>query len=139
NPFSSIPSVIKDNGDKEINASISMSISSEQFRAIELAAINFSAQPYLLDKSNCTDYALKVFNAGRTSPISMDPYILNQSGIVMSNGMASDPMTVTIKNSPQKLYEKLANMKASGDAEAQSIQLDLSHNLHSAISHGMCN
>jgi len=139
NPFSSIPSAIKDNGDKEINASISISINSEQFQAVESAAINFSAQPYLLDKSNCTDYALNVFNVGRAIPITIDPYILRQSGIVMSNGMSSDPITVTIKNSPQKLYEKLANMKANGGAEAQSIQLDLSHNLHSPISHGMCN
>jgi len=139
NPFLSIPSIIKDNGDKEINGSISMSLNSDQFNSIKSAAIDFCNRPYTLDKSNCTDYALSVFNAGRRSPITMNPYIVSQAGIVMANGMSSVPITVTINNSPQKLYEKLAYMKTSGDSEGANIQLDLSHNLHSPISHGMCN
>ncbi|HEY4287984.1 MAG TPA: hypothetical protein VGN00_12855 [Puia sp.] len=139
NPFSPIPSAIKDNKGQEINASITMSIGPDQFNAIRSTAINQSAQPYILDKSNCTDFALSVFNAGRSTPLTMDPYILRQAGIAVSNGITSPPITVTINNSPQKLYAKLATMKTNGNAEAGNIQLDLSHNLKAPISHGECN
>ena len=139
NPFSSIPSAIKDNRGQEINASITMSIGPDQFNAIRSTAINQSTQPYLLDKSNCTDYALSVFNAGRSTPLTMDPYILRQAGLAASNGITSSPITVTINNSPQKLYAKLATMKNNGDLEAANIQIDLSHTLKAPISHGECN
>jgi len=139
NPFSPIPSAIKDNKGQEINASIIMLINSEQFKAIGSAAINLSAQPYMLDKSNCTNYALNVFNAARTIPLAVEPYILVQSGIAIGNGMSSAPITATINNSPQKLYEKLSTMKTNGDPEATNIQMDLSHNTKAPISHGECN
>lgn len=139
NPFSPLPSAIKDNKGQEINASISMTVNAEQFNSIRTTAINLSSNPYVLDKSNCTDYALSVFNAGRSIPLTMDPYYLRQAGIVMGNGMSSTPITVTINNSPQKLYAKLSTMKKNGDIEAQNILLDLSHNLKAPISHGECN
>ncbi|WP_431209454.1 hypothetical protein ACQ86N_25185 [Puia sp. P3] len=138
-PFSPIPSAIRDNGNDEINASLIMTINNDQFNAVRSAAVNFSAKPYLLDKSNCTDYALSVFNVARTTPLTMDPYVLRQAGIVLTNGLSSEPITVTIANSPQKLYDKLANLKMSGGTEASNIQLDLSHNLNSPFSHGECN
>jgi|GEM_PF-767196 len=139
NPFLAIPSVMKDNGDKEINASLMMSIDSKQFDAIKTSAINLSTTPYTLDKSNCTDYALGVFNSVRSTPLTMQPYVLRQSGIAMANGMSSSPITVTINNSPQNLYATLSVMKANGNTEESNIQLDLSHNLRSPISHGSCN
>jgi len=139
NPFLPIPSAMKDNGDKEINASITMSIDSKQFDVIKSTAINLSTNSYTLDKSNCTDYALGVFNSTRSTPLTMQPYVLRQAGIALSNGMASSPITVTINSSPQKLYAELSDMKSNGNAEASNIQLDLSHNLRSPISHGPCN
>jgi len=139
NPFSPIPSAIKDNKGQEINASIFMVLNSSQFNAIRSAAISLSAQPYMLDKSNCTNYAMNVFNAARAVPLTMETYTLRQSGIVMANGMSSTPIIVTINDSPQKLYEKLSTMKTNGDPEASNIQVDLSHNTKAPISHGECN
>ncbi|MBS1664721.1 MAG: hypothetical protein JST68_26990 [Bacteroidetes bacterium] len=139
NPFSSLPSAIKDNGNKEINASIGMSINADQFEAIKAMSINLSSKSYELDKFNCTDYALTVFNATRAVPITMDPYILRQGGITVGNGVSSAPVTVVIASSPQKLYDKLATMKTGGSTEAANINLDLSHNTKAPISHGACN
>jgi hypothetical protein len=139
NPFSPLPAAIKDNKGQEINASISMSMNSTQFDAVKAAAITLSTQAYQLDKSNCTDYALNVFNAARAVPLTMDPYLLRQAGIVMANGLSSPSITVSITNSPQKLYAKLSSMKSNGGDEAGNIQLDLSHNLKAPISHGECN
>jgi hypothetical protein len=139
NPMSAVGSVIRDNSNAEINASITMTINSDQFNTIRAAAINLSNNPYRLDKSNCSDYALGVFNAARANPLTVDPYILRQAGIVMGNGASSAPITVPITNSPQMIYEKLSAMKASGDPEASNIQVNLTNGLYSPKSHGECN
>lgn len=139
NPFSPIPSVIKDNGNKEINGSLTMTINAEQFSIIKSAAFNLSSLPYTIDKSNCTDYAVNVFNTVRPAPLTMDPYVLRQGGITVGNGASSPPIEIVINNSPQKLYRRLEEMKKSNNPEAANIQLDLSHNLKSPISHGACN
>ena len=100
-PFSALPSVIKNNGGQEINGMLTMSLSVEQFNNLRSAAINLSTKPYILDVSNCTDYALGVFNSVRTLPIELPPYIVQQPGVIVSGGQVSPGFTVTIQNSPQ--------------------------------------
>jgi len=139
NPMSAVSSVIRDNSNAEINASITMTLNSDQFNTIRAAAINLSTNPYELDKSNCSDYALGVFNAARANPLTVAPYMLRQAGIVMGNGLSSAPITIPITNSPQMIYEKLAAMKANGNPEASNIQLNLTNGLFSPNSHGECN
>jgi hypothetical protein len=139
NPFTPISSVIRDNGNSEINASLTMTINPDQFNVIKNSIVNLSKNPYQLDKSNCSDYAIGVFNSVRAAPLLVEPYLLRQAGVVMGNGLSSPPITVPIANSPQMIYQKLSAMKANGDTEASNIQLDLSHNLHSPNSHGPCN
>ncbi|HEY4291391.1 MAG TPA: hypothetical protein VGN00_30025 [Puia sp.] len=139
NPMSAVGSVIRDNSNAEINASITMTMNPDQFNTIRAAAIALSQKPYQLDKSNCSDYALGVFNAARTNPLTVDPYMLTQAGIFMGNGLSSPPVTVPITNSPQMIYEKLSAIKANGAAEASNIQLNLTNGLLSPYSHGECN
>jgi hypothetical protein len=138
-PFAPIAAVIKDNGDKEINGAISISINSDQFNTLKTYAISRSVAPYTLNTSNCTDYALSVFNSVRTTPLQIQPYINHQPGIVLANGMSSPGVDITINSSPQQLYNKLATMKSAQDPEASNILLDLSHNTKSPASHGECN
>lgn len=139
NPISPIAAVIKDNGDKEINAAVTISISSDEFNTMRTYAVNRAHIPYTLDKSNCTDYALSVFNSVRVNPLRIDPYVNHQPGIVLANGMTSPGVNISINSSPQELYNKLATMKKSSDPEASKIQLDLSHHTKSPASHGECN
>ncbi len=139
NPFSPITSVLKDNGNREINASITMVITSDQFNAVKVGAINLCNSSYSLDNSNCTDYALGVFNAARTNPLKIDPYIIREPGISSPTGISSPGFDVTINSSPQQLYSKLSAMKSASDPEASNIQVDLSHNYKSPASHGECN
>lgn len=138
NPFAPIPGVIKNNGTQEINGAISMSLTADQFNILKTNAITLSSKPYVLDASNCTDYALNVFNSVRATPIVLSPYIVNEPGIIMSGAPASNGFTVTVTNSPQQLFQKLTQMKAN-NAESSNIQLDLSHNFMSPASHGECN
>ncbi len=138
NPFSSRQSAIKDNGGQEINGSLTISISTAQFNSLKTTAINLASKSYVLDSSNCTDYALGVFNSARSSPIVLPPYVVREPGLIISGASASSGFTVTIANSPQQLYEKLSQMKTNADAEASNIQLNLSHNLKAPISHGPC-
>jgi hypothetical protein len=139
NPFATLPSVIKDNGGQEINGSLSMLLSADQFNNLKTAAINFSARSYILDASNCTDYALTVFNSVRATPISLQPYVILQPGIVVSGAAISPGFTVTIQNSPQRLFEKLGQIKTDGGPESSNVQINLSGGLRAAISHGPCN
>jgi hypothetical protein len=138
-PFSPIPSVLKDNSNREINASITMSINSDQFNALKTGAITLCNSRYSLDSWNCTDYALGVFNSARTTPLKIDPYIIRQPRISSPTGISSAGFDVTINSSPQQLYNKLSTMKSASGPEASNIQVDLSHNYKSPASHGECN
>lgn len=138
NPYSPISSVIRDNSRQEINGSLTMYLTKDQFSKLRDAAVNLATQPYMLDQSNCTDYALNVFNTNRMNPIVLPPYIINQPAIVFSGAPASPGYTVTIKNSPQQLYEQLNSMKTTGQPEASNIRLDLTHNYISPNGHGEC-
>jgi len=137
-PFSPVVSVIRNNERQEINGMISMSISLGQFNNLRATAITLSGKPYILDASNCTDYALGVFNSARSSPIVLQPYIIQYPGTTVSGGPISTGFSVKISNSPQRLYEELSQMRAAGGTEAANIQLDLTHNLIAPRSHGEC-
>jgi len=137
NPFTSKPSAIRDNSGQEINGSLSMSLSSDQFGQLKATAIGLSSKPYILDASNCTDYAVGVINSLRSQPLSLQPYVVHQPGVTVS-GSLSPGFDVTINNSPQRLYELLSQMKSAGGPESANIQLDLSHNLKAPLSHGPC-
>jgi len=137
-PFASRPSAIRDNSGQEINGSLSMSLSANQFSALKAAAISLSTKPYILDASNCTDYALGVINSLRSQPLALQPYIVHQPGVTVSGSSLSPGFDVSITNSPQRLYQLLSQMKSSNGPESSNIQLDLSHDLKAPLSHGPC-
>jgi hypothetical protein len=115
NPFASVGSAIKDNAGQEINGRLTMSVSADQFNKLKSVAISLSTKPYVLDSSNCTDYALGVFNSARSSPIVIQPYVIHESGVIVSGSAISPGFNVTIPNSPQQLFEKLSQMKTTGN------------------------
>ncbi|MGN6402708.1 MAG: hypothetical protein ACTHMD_19780, partial [Flavisolibacter sp.] len=125
------------NGSQEINASIEMTISESQFNTIKQNAINWSKRNYALGDYNCTNYAMDIFNSVRGIPISVDPYKVILPGD--TNPWApSDPITITIEKSPQKLFAKLQEMKTTS-AESSRIAIQQDHNYRSPISKGECN
>jgi hypothetical protein len=134
-PFAALPSTIKNNSSQEINGSLAMNITTDQFNTLRTTSISLSTRPYTLDTSNCTDYALGVFNSVRSNPLKLQPYIINQPRTMAS---ASIP-PISINNSPQMLYALFSQMKSGNTFEAANIQLDLSHNLKAPVSHGECN
>lgn len=135
-PFASVTSTMKDNGSQEINASLEMTISESQFNTVKQNAINWSKRNYALGDYNCTNYAMDIFNSVRTTPISVAPYKVILPG--NTNPWApSDPITITIEKSPQKLFTKLQEMKTTS-AESSLITIQQDHNYRSPISKGEC-
>jgi hypothetical protein len=129
NPLSALPSELKDNGAQEINASISMSLTEEQFNKVRQTAISSATRQYALVDYNCSNYAIDVFNAVRTNPIQINPL----------NIALGHPVPVTINKSPQGLFLKLQSMKLNNDPEASKIKIDQTSNYKSPISKGECN
>lgn len=123
------PSAIKDNGGHELNARIMRTMSNEEFRAIKSKALSASTNDYNLLQYNCTNFALELYNTGLQKPIDTDilevPYL--------------PPLTVAVRHSPQKLFQKLKQMKDTNDPEAKNILIDQSHSTMATISKGECN
>lgn len=60
--FRKVKSELRDNGGHEYNASIQQQLSAEAFAALEQRAIALTQKKYHLNKYNCYDYALELFN-----------------------------------------------------------------------------
>ena len=136
-PFTAVPAVIKDNGNQEVNASLSVSVSAAQFAAFKASALQRATLPYALASNNCSDYAVNVFNAAMTTPIVLQPYEI-EVPVVNGNPATGGVTTVTVPvtNSPQMLFYKLSAMKQAGTA---GIVIDQTSSTHSPASHGECN
>src|SRR5687768_6079961 len=107
--FKTIKSVIKDNSRREHDVSITRQLTKEEFnRAVE-KSVAFSKNIYHINKYNCYEYALFIFNAvaGKdTVPLThvRFPFIFGWGG------------------SPVGLYKDLEKIKQNGSYLAESIQ-----------------
>jgi hypothetical protein len=137
NAFDPFPSVIKDNGGREINASIEMSLTEAQFKTIREKALELARKKYDLGANNCTDFALNLFNAIRPTPITIEKltiFLPSNVGFV-----PKDPETIRIKSSPQMLFTKLKEMRNAGGQVASDIVIDQTSESMAPISQGKCN
>jgi len=107
--FKKIKSVIKDNSRREHDASITRQLTKAEFDTVLEKAITFSKNIYHINKYNCYEYAIFIFNAvaGRdTVPFThvRFPFIFGWGG------------------SPVGLYKDLERIKQNGSYLAESIQ-----------------
>lgn len=101
-----------DNGNHEYNASLVMPVSAENFkRAVNELRYLAASSTYDLDEFNCTDLAVRVFNAARADKLDIPLYQI-PGGI-----------TAAGTSTPQGVYNKLKAMQAAGVAEAANISI----------------
>jgi hypothetical protein len=134
-PESAVPSATKDNGGQEINAGSSMAVTDAQFAYAQSVAIRQSGVAYRLTTYNCTDFALNVFNAARSTALTVPPYFVYIPNI--SSPAAGT--VIVINSSPQALFAVLDAKKQAGGADAQNIVIDQTHGTKSPPSRGTCN
>jgi hypothetical protein len=139
NPFGPVASAIKDNGNQEINAELTMTVTAAQFNTFAAAVTALAAHAYTLDSFNCTDFAVRAVNSVRSSPLEVPPYTIYLPAGPNGDNVSTQATPLTIPNSPQGLYELLAAMKMAGGPEAGNTVTDLTHNTKSPASHGQCN
>lgn len=113
-----VTSAIKDDSEHEINASISLNVSSSNFDDLITYISNHSSDDYNLTGYNCTDFALEAFNTMLSTPITVNPSAFNSG------------------HTPSGLYLALNNLKAANGPLANSIFLGLDH---APTGHGECN
>lgn len=107
--FKNVRSEILNNGNREYNASLSKRLNADTFRIVMKTAIDLAKKKYNINKYNCYDYAIEIFNsiAGPDKiPIRhiRFPFIFGKGG------------------SPCSLYTDLAEMKNNGSAWSPFIQ-----------------
>jgi hypothetical protein len=107
--FKTISSRIKDNSFREYDVEISMNLSKEQFDTVLSRTIGQSVRKYHINKYNCYDYALAIFNsvAGDSALPSVYvrfPFIFGRGG------------------SPCSVYKDLTRLKNSGSSWAAQIR-----------------
>ncbi|MDR3713137.1 MAG: hypothetical protein P4L51_10010 [Puia sp.] len=139
NPFGNIPGVVKDNGNREINASITTAINENQFATLKANSISWSTSNYNLVSNNCTNYALNLFNSVTNNPLTLDPLTVYLPNSGNTYNPSVEPPTINIPDSPQSLFVKLQQMKVAGGAAAANIVIDQTHNTTAPSSHGACN
>jgi hypothetical protein len=132
-PTDPVPSAVKDNGGQEVNGSLTMTVSADQFANFKATAIVNSTNAYLLTDYNCTDFALQCFNSMRSTPLTLVPIT-----ITLPATPSTPAPPITINNSPQMLYALMAAMKLNNAPEAGNISLDLTGNTKAPASHGEC-
>lgn len=107
--FKNVRSEILNNSNREYNISLSKKIDEEDFRLVIKTAVDLAKRKYNINKYNCYDYAIEIFNsiAGLNKiPIRhiRFPFIFGKGG------------------SPCSLYADLAAMKNNGSAWSPFIQ-----------------
>lgn len=107
--FKTIKSVIKDNSRREHDASITRKLTKEEFDIVVEKSVAYSRHIYHINKYNCYEYALFIFNAvaGKdTVPLThvRFPFIFGWGG------------------SPAGLYKDLEKIKQNGSYLAENIQ-----------------
>jgi len=107
--FKTIKSVIKDNSRREHDAAITRQLTKAEFDTVIAKSVSFSKNIYHINKYNCYEYALFIFNAvadSDTVPFThvRFPFIFGWGG------------------SPVGLYKDLERIKQNGSSLAASIQ-----------------
>lgn len=127
---------IVNDANHEINASLEMkNLTQNDFNLIKTKAIADALKKYDLDNFNCSDYALGIFNTVRpTNPITITPFVVFFT-------LYSPPITytATIKNTPQMLFKKLADIAEEGTGEAANVRISINHDYRSLATTGGCN
>ena len=121
-----VTSKMVDDGNHEYNASLKMNITPYQLRIIMNKMKELSTSKYDMDEFNCTDFAMEVFNSIRTNEMDIPRYNI-------PGGVGIYP-----SRTPQGLFNKLSQMKQSGDPEANNISLGF-YKSWVASSDGPCN
>lgn len=98
---SPVKSMVVDNQDHAYDASLTMTVSANQFIAMMNTAINKAKNKYDMTEYNCTNFALDVFNQGRTTSL----YVPDNIGIVTGKNYGKTPTGV---------YEIIKNMHTNG-------------------------
>ena len=102
----SVDSKIVDNAGHEFNASLSLNVNGSQFQAALNEIETLSTNDYNISTWNCTDFALSVFNAANSSPLTIPQFAIPTSEYPM-------PTTVTFSNTPQGLYDEIQSLQSS--------------------------
>lgn len=110
--FKNVRSLILNNGNREYNVSVSKEITAEEFRLVSNTAVKLASKRYNLNKYNCYDYALEVFN----SLPSIEKIPLHHMRF---------PMLLGRGGSPCCLYKDLMLMKNNNSAWAPYISFGI--------------
>ena len=103
-----VKSAVKDNSGRRYEASVTRMLSPTEFDAMLDTAVALARPRYRLNKYNCYDYAVKVFNA-----------VAREQKIVVK--YSKFPFMFGRGGSPCSLYEVLAGLHASGGKWAEMI------------------
>jgi hypothetical protein len=106
--FKRIKSVIKDNSKRFYDAAVSKTLTAGEFESVLQKARELAGYTYHINKFNCYDYAMQIFNvaaAGEPLPICYVnfPFIFGKGG------------------SPVGVYQELKRLKSNGSAWSSSI------------------
>lgn len=101
-----IGSKVVDNADHEFNASLSLTINGDQFHAALNKIQTIANYDYNITTWNCTDFALSVFNAASTQPLTIPKFVIPTSEYPM-------PTTFALSNTPQGLYDEIQALQTA--------------------------
>lgn len=110
--FKNVRSEILDNGNRIYDASIRKLISAEDLRVIISKALELTELKYNLNKFNCYDYAVAVYNA--TPGVRKLPFVHIRFPFIAGKG-----------GSPVGLYRQLLNLKNSNEYISEKISIGL--------------
>lgn len=96
-----VKSMVVDNQDHAYDASLTMTVTANQFTAMMNTAVNKAKNKYDMTEYNCTNFALDVFNQGRSTSLNVPDNI----GIITGKNYGK---------TPTGLYEVVKNMQTNG-------------------------
>lgn len=97
----SVDSKVVDNEGHEYNASLAMNVNATQFQAALDKMQSIAGNDYNIEKWNCTDFALSIFNAAAEMPLVIPKFII--------------PGDLYPSNTPQGLYTTIKNLSTSNN------------------------
>lgn len=116
--FSPLPSVIREDGSKEVSAFLEMDTGYEQYLLLRSMALDLTQRPYLLLTNNCTDFAVNVFCSIFPFPIDLEPHTIYwpKKAVAMMTRVAVHP--IIINRTPQGLFEVIRKLKENKESAA---------------------
>lgn len=110
--FKNVRSIIMNNSGREYNASIELQLNAEEFEKAQQQVITLSERKYNLNKYNCYDYALDLFNSIAGSNVLPKTYV-------------KYPFIYGRGGSPCSLYRDLEKLKEKDSVWASAISFGL--------------